>query len=170
MKIEVDDDLFDDEELLNTPVRHKKFLKEWEDKTKDFKFTMFNNPGYKGMIVMKDISFASMCAHHLLPFKGLAHIGYIPSNKVCGASKLIRAVEKFGSCPQIQERLTLDIVNFLEKQLKPKGVGVVIQAKHDCMCIRGVKNATSEMVTSELRGVFLKDLNTRQEFMNFILR
>ena len=168
MKIEIDDELFDKEELLNTPTRYKKFLKEWENKCDDFNFTTFNNVGYTGMIGIRDISFYSLCAHHLLPFKGVAHIAYIPNKRICGASKLIRALEKFSHKPQLQEKITVQVAEFLEEELSPKGVAVVLEAKHDCMCIRGVKNSTSVMFTSELRGNFLKDIATREEFMRFI--
>ena len=168
MILEIPDDLFNEEELNNTPDRFKRFIKEWREKRNDFKFTMFDNPGYKGMVVMKDIAMSSLCAHHLLPFTGMAHIGFLPGKKLCGASKLIRALEKFSSKPQTQEKLTLELIEFLDKKLEPKGVGVVIEAAHDCMRIRGVKNPSSVMITSELRGVFDKNPATRNEFMRFI--
>lgn len=168
MKLEVEDSLMNPEELENTPGRYKRFMDEWKCKTEDFKFTMFDNPGYEGMVVMKDIAFSSLCAHHMLPFVGKGHIAYIPNDKICGASKLIRALEKFSSCPQTQEQLTMQVVNFLEDRLKPKGVAVVLEAGHDCMKIRGVKNPSSVMVTSELRGNFKDDKATREEFMRFI--
>lgn len=169
MKIEIPDELFSKEELQNTSSRHNKFINEWADKTKDFKFTMFDNiPEYKGMVVMKDISFSSMCAHHLLPFTGKAFIAYIPWRKICGASKLIRALEKFASKPQTQEKLTYEVIEFLNDKLEPKGVAVVLEAGHDCMKIRGVKNPTSVMVTSEVRGAFKTDNKTREEFMRLI--
>ena len=168
MKLEIPDELFNEEELSNTPDRFKRFIEELKQKRNDFKFTMFDNPGYKGMIVMKYIAMSSLCAHHLLPFTGVAHIGYIPKDKLCGASKLIRALEKFSSKPQTQEKLTLELIEFLVDKLKPKGVGVVIEAAHDCMRIRGVKNPSSVMITSELRGVFDKNPATRDEFMRFI--
>jgi GTP cyclohydrolase I len=168
MELEIDDGLFNEEELKNTSKRYAKFLEEWKNKCKDFNFTVFDNPGFKGMVIMKNISFNSLCAHHLLPFRGVGHIAYIPGKKICGASKLIRTLEKYASKPQTQEKLAVEVIDFLQKELKPVGVAVVLIAKHDCMCIRGVKNATSEMVTSELRGQFFSDMNTRSEFMQFI--
>jgi GTP cyclohydrolase I len=109
-----------------------------------------------------------MCSHHLLPFTGTCDIGYIPNDKICGASKLIRAVEKFAHKPQLQEKLCTEITEFLMKQLKPLGVIVVIESQHECMTIRGVRNRTAKMVTSEVRGIFKEDRGTRQEFMELI--
>lgn len=168
MKIEIPDELFNDEELKNTPDRYKRFIEEWTDKCKDFKFTMFDNPSYGGMVIIKDISFSSACAHHLLPFVGKGHIGYIPDKKICGASKLIRALEKFASKPQTQEKLNRELIEYLMKQLNPKGVAVILEAEHNCMRIRGVKNPTSIMITSEVRGVFKTDDKTRDEFLRLI--
>lgn len=168
MKLKINDNLFNKEELMNTPQRYERFMNEWQCKTNDFNFTMFKNPGIKGMIIMKNISFSSMCSHHLLPFSGLAHVGYISSEKVCGASKLIRTVEKFACKPQMQEKLTAEVADYLSKKLNPLGVAVVIEASHDCMKIRGVKNPTAIMVTSELRGIFDKNPATRDEFFRLI--
>lgn len=174
MELKVDDELFNDEELKNTPDRYGRFIEEWKNKCKDFKFTVFDNPihknkrMYSGIVGMFDVSFNSLCAHHLLPFSGKAYMAYIPGKKICGASKLIRALEKYASKPQTQEKLTLEVIEFLNEKLKPKGVAVVLVAKHDCMCIRGIKNATSQMVTSEMRGVFLTNKDTREEFLRFM--
>ncbi len=168
MILEIPDELFNEEELKNTPDRFKRFIDEWKSKRNDFKFTMFDSPGYKGMIIIKDIAMSSLCAHHLLPFTGKAHIGYVVKDKICGASKLVRTLEKFSSKPQTQEKLTMEVANFLDKNLKPEGVAVVIEAAHDCMKIRGVKNPSSVMITSELRGVFDSNPATRDEFMRFI--
>ena len=160
--------MFNDEELKNTPQRYEKFMKEWNKKREEFNFTIFDNPDYTGMVVMKNITFNSMCAHHLLPFKGIGHIGYIPGKKICGASKLIRALEMFSHKPQTQEKLTVEVKDFLMEKLKPKGVMIVLEAKHDCMCIRGVKNPTSVMITSECTGSFKNHEKTREEFLQFI--
>jgi len=168
MKLEIDDSLLTEEEIENTPKRFAKFMNEWADKRKEFNFTMFDNPGYKGLVIMKNISMSSLCAHHILPFTGKAHIGYIVGDKYCGASKLIRALEMFASKPQTQENLAMEVVEFLEKKLDPKGVAVVIEAAHDCMRIRGVRNPTSTMVTSELRGAIKDDPATRDEFFRLI--
>lgn len=172
MKLGVPDELFCDEEKHNTPRRHAKFLEEWAEKRREFKFTMFDNPGYKGIVMMKNITFSSMCAHHLLPFHGVAHIGYIPNEKICGASKLIRALEMFAHKPQTQEKLTYEVIEFLQEKLNPKGTMVVLEAEHDCMKIRGVKNPSSVMVTSEVRGLFLKtddpSKHPKEEFLRLI--
>ena len=171
MKLNIKDELFNKEELINTPKRVDRFLKEWEDNRQDFNFTMFVNPGYKGMVIIKDIAFASLCAHHLLPFTGIAHIGYIPGDRICGASKLIRALEKFASKPQTQEKLTAELIYYLEEKLHPLGLIVVIEASHECMRIRGVRNPSSKMVTSEVRGVFLKEevgKHPKEEFLRLI--
>lgn len=167
MQINISDELFSEEELKNTPDRIKRFLDEWRGNDK-FKFTVFDNPGYDQMIILKDIDFASLCSHHLLPFIGKVHIGYIPAKKICGISKLARVVDKFASRPQVQENLTQQIADFIVEQLKPIGVMVVIEAQHQCMQIRGVKKANSIMVTSAIKGVFKEDKKTRMEFMELI--
>lgn len=156
---------FNEEELKNTPDRVKRFVDEWNDN--DFNFTMFDNPDYDEMIVLKDIEFSSICSHHLLPFHGHGSIGYIPDKKICGISKLARALDKFAHRPQTQEKLTQDLGDFLEEKLKPKGLMIVLEAQHDCMRIRGVKKKESNMVTSVVRGVFKKN-EVRQEFLELI--
>ena len=168
MNIKYPNKLFTDEALENTPNRHEKFLAEWGDMNKGFNFTTFSNEGYDQIILLKNIEFASLCEHHLLPFHGSAHIGYIPSDLICGVSKLARVVDKFACCPQLQERLTQQIADFLWEQLKPKGVIVVLEAAHDCMRIRGVKKQNSVMVTSALKGVFAEDEKPRVEFLSLI--
>ncbi len=170
MNINVPDELFNDEELANTKARYEKFVAEWAKLREDFKFTMFQRPeNHTGMVIMKDIAFASQCAHHLLPFTGKAHIGYIPDEKICGASKLVRALEMFASKPQTQEKLTAELIDFLDEKLVPKGVIVILEAGHDCMKIRGVKNHSSIMITSEVRRMFLDDdKNVKEEFLRLI--
>jgi len=162
MKIEISNKLFNEEEIRNTPTRIKNFFNEMKDK-KNFKFTTFKNPGYNQMIILKDINFYSFCSHHLLPFFGKAHIGYIPGKKICGISKLARLVDKFASKPQIQERMTEEIVSYLEKEMKPEGCICVVEGQHLCMIMRGVKKENSVMVTSAIRGVFDK-MKVREEF------
>ncbi len=120
------------------------------------------------MVILREIPFYSMCEHHLLPFHGQAHIGYLPNGKIVGLSKIARAVEVFARRPQVQERLTGQIAGCLEDVLGAKGVGVVIEAEHLCMTMRGVRKPGSTMVTSAMRGRFREDFNTRQEFLSLI--
>jgi GTP cyclohydrolase I len=119
-----------------------------------------------GMIVAKGIDFFSLCEHHLLPFYGKVHIAYIPRNKVVGLSKLVRLVDCFSRRLQVQERITKQIADSMDENLKPVGVAVVIEAIHMCMRMRGVRNG-SEIVTSEIRGAF-KNIETKQEFFNIL--
>jgi len=166
MRIEVDDKFFNEEELKNTPRRIKKFIEEeWKDR--GFNFTVFPNPNYDEMIILKDIEFESLCSHHLMPFFGKVHIAYIPGEKICGLSKLARVVDKFAHRPQIQEKLTQEIVEFLSEKLKPKGVMVVIEAQHTCITCRGACKKNAVMVTSAVRGVF-REQEAREEFLNLI--
>lgn len=123
------------------------------------------------MVLLRRVDFISMCEHHFLPFEGTASVAYIPLNKnsrVVGISKLARVVDAFACRLQIQERLTVQIANCVEKALHPAGVGVVIKAAHSCLRCRGVKKANTEMITSCLRGVFKNDAATRAEFFNLI--
>lgn len=166
MKLELPDSLFNEEELQNTPNRYAGFLTEWAGNN-NFNFTVFDNPGYDQMVILKDIDFSSLCSHHLLPFHGVAHVGYIPGSKICGISKLARVVDKFASRPQIQEQMTQEIADFIEEQLQPKGVMVIVSAQHDCMRIRGVKKQNSHMVTSAIKGEF-KNAEARNEFLKLI--
>lgn len=130
--------------------------------------TLFNSEGYDEMVIAKDIDFYSTCEHHLLPFTGRAFIGYIPQDKIIGLSKLPRMVEIFSRRLQNQERLTKQIADTLNGLLKPKGVGVVIQAEHLCMKARGVEKQNARITTSAFTGLFLKNTNTRTEFLNLI--
>jgi GTP cyclohydrolase IA len=120
------------------------------------------------MVVLRDIPFASVCEHHLMPFTGRAHIGYIPHGRVVGLSKLARLVEGYAHRPQVQERLTSEIADAIMEELLPDGCGVVIEAVHTCMTIRGVRKPGAEMVTSAMRGGFRRRPETRAEFMAFI--
>ncbi|MBA7660360.1 GTP cyclohydrolase 1 [subsurface metagenome] len=126
--------------------------------------------GHREMVVVRDIPFYSMCEHHLLPFYGTVHIGYIPNTngRVVGLSKLARVVEIVASRPQIQERMTTEIADAIMDGLEPSGVGVVVQAEHMCMIMRGVKKAGSNIVTSALRGAFRTKPETRTEFFSLL--
>jgi GTP cyclohydrolase I len=120
---------------------------------------------HQEMVVLRDIRFESMCEHHLLPFYGLAHIGYIPSGRIVGISKLARAVEVLSQRPQVQERLTSQIADLLMERLRPIGVGVVVVAEHHCMTMRGIRKPGSQVVTSAMRGGFRDREATRLEFL-----
>ncbi len=132
--------------------------------------TVFDGEDYDEMILVKDIELYSTCEHHMLPFFGKAHIAYIPSDKIIGLSKMPRLVEIFARRLQNQERLTTQIAEALQKMLNPKGVAVVIEAKHFCMMARGVEKQHSSVTTSNLRGLFKKDASTRAEFLRLIGR
>jgi GTP cyclohydrolase I len=123
---------------------------------------------YDEMVLVRDIAFNSMCEHHMLPFIGKAHIGYIPNGKVVGLSKLARVVEEVSHRPQVQERMTEQIANLLVEELDVKGVAVVIEAAHTCMSIRGVRKPDSVCVTSSMKGVFRSNLSSRSEVMTLI--
>lgn len=126
--------------------------------------------GHREMVILKDIPFYSMCEHHLLPFSGVVHIGYVPGEdgRVVGISKLARVVETVARRPQIQERMATEIADAIVEGLKPDGVGVVIAAEHMCMTMRGIKKPGSRVITSALRGGFAKRAATRAEFMALI--
>jgi GTP cyclohydrolase I len=128
----------------------------------------FFSEKYDEMVLVRDISFNSICEHHLLPFSGLAHIGYIPNGKVVGLSKLARVVEVVSHRPQVQERMTEEIADLLIEELDVKGVAVVIEAEHSCMTIRGVRKPGSICVTSAMKGIFRANLSSRSEVMNLI--
>jgi len=124
--------------------------------------------GHEEMVIVRDIPFFSMCEHHLLPFHGVAHVGYIAKGRVVGISKLARAVDVFAKRPQVQERLTSQIADAIMEVVKPRGVAVVMEAEHLCMTMRGVKKPGSKVVTSANRGIFRSNLATRNEFMSII--
>jgi GTP cyclohydrolase I len=123
---------------------------------------------YDEVVLVRDISFNSMCEHHMLPFIGKAHIGYLPNGRVVGLSKLARVVEGVARRPQVQERMTEEIANLLEEELAAKGVAVVIEAVHTCMAIRGIRKPESVCVTSAMKGIFRKSLSSRAEIMTLI--
>jgi GTP cyclohydrolase I len=123
---------------------------------------------YDEVVLVRDISFNSVCEHHLLPFLGKTHIGYIPDGKVVGLSKLARVVESVSRRPQVQERMTEEIANLLVSELGAKGVAVVVEASHTCMTIRGVRKPGSVCVTSAMKGLFRSNLSSRSEIMQLI--
>jgi GTP cyclohydrolase IA len=130
-----------------------------------FELTTFaNDEGYDELVLARDIPFQSLCQHHLLPFRGVAHIGYVPAERILGLSKLARVVELFARDLQLQERLTTQVAGWLEQHLEPKGVGVVFEADHLCMSLRGVRATGSHTVTSAVHGLLRDDPRSRQEF------
>jgi len=161
----------DREGLLETPARVARMYAEMfsglhQDPREHTK--KFFSEKYDEVVLVRDISFCSMCEHHLLPFTGKTHIGYIPKGKVIGLSKLARVVETLARRPQVQERMTEDIANLLLEELDAKGVAVVVEATHSCMTIRGVRKPGSLCVTSAMKGIFRKNLSTRAEVMQLI--
>jgi GTP cyclohydrolase I len=131
-----------------------------------FDLTTFpNDEGYDELVLARSIPVRSVCEHHLLPFVGTAHVGYLPADRILGLSKLARVVEHFACRPQVQERLTKQIADWLRAQLAPKGVGVVIEAEHSCMTLRGVQATGSTTVTSSLQGLLRDDPRSRAEFL-----
>jgi GTP cyclohydrolase IA len=132
-----------------------------------FSLTSFpNDEGYDELVVVRDIPFQSLCMHHLLPFHGVAHVAYLPAGRILGLSKLARVVEYFARDLQLQERLTTQVADCLQEHLEPKGVGVVLEAEHLCMSLRGVQKAGARTVTSALHGLVRDDPRTREEFLN----
>ena len=163
------------EGLIDTPKRVALAYEDWfggykEDPVRFLKRTFEEVEGYDEMIVLRDISFESHCEHHMSPIIGKAHIGYLPDTKVVGISKLARVVEAFARRFQVQEKMTAQIANCIEDVLKPKGVGVVIEAVHQCMTTRGIHKSDVSMVTSQMVGSFRKDARTRAEFLRMIDR
>ena len=127
--------------------------------------TFANDAGYDELVVARAIPFHSLCEHHLLPFVGVAHVGYLPGDRIVGLSKLARVVELFARAPQVQERLTTQVANWLDRELAPRGVGVVLEAEHMCMSLRGVQKPGTTTVTSKLLGRVRDDSRTRGEFL-----
>jgi GTP cyclohydrolase I len=130
--------------------------------------TFPNDAGYDELVVVREIPFHSLCMHHLLPFHGVAHVAYLPGERIIGLSKLARVVELYARELQLQERLTMQIARCLDEHLRPKGVGVVIEAEHLCMSLRGVQKAGTRTTTSALLGVLRDDARTRQEFLALV--
>lgn len=161
------------EGLLDTPSRVARAYQDWfsgygEDPVAYLSRTFEEVEGYDEMIVLRDIGFESHCEHHMAPIIGRAHIGYLPSNKVVGISKLARVVETFARRFQVQEKMTAQIAHCIQDVLKPKGVAVVVNATHQCMTTRGIHKPGVSMVTSQMLGAFRKDARTRTEFLKMI--
>jgi GTP cyclohydrolase I len=128
--------------------------------------TFANDEGYDELVIARGIPFHSLCEHHMLPFHGVAHVAYLPGERILGLSKLARVVELFARGLQVQERLTVQVADWLDERLAPKGVGVVLEAEHLCMTLRGVQKPGALTVTSALRGLVRDDARTRQEFLS----
>lgn len=161
------------EGLLDTPKRVAKAYEDWfsgyqQDPVQYLKRTFEEVEGYDEMIVLRDIAFESHCEHHMAPIIGKAHVGYLPNNKVVGISKLARVVDAFARRFQVQEKMTAQIANCIQDVLQPKGVGIVIEATHQCMTTRGIHKDGVSMVTSQMVGTFRKDARTRAEFLRMI--
>ena len=161
------------EGLLDTPKRVAAAYREWfsgyaQDPAQYLKRTFEEVAGYDEMIVLRDIEFESYCEHHMAPIIGRVHIGYLPTDKVVGISKLARVVDGYAKRLQVQEKLTAEIARCINDVLKPRGVGVVVDAVHECMTTRGVHKRGVSMITSKMLGSFREDARTRQEFLSFI--
>ena len=150
--------------LADTPRRVATSFKEMLT-PREFDLTTFpNDEHYDELVLAKSIPVQSLCEHHLLPFTGVAHVGYLPGERILGLSKLARVVELFARDLQVQERLTVQVANWLQEHLDPKGVGVVIEAEHMCMSLRGVRAQGSRTITSSVQGLLREDARSRQEF------
>jgi GTP cyclohydrolase I len=152
------------EQLLDTPRRVAASFAELLTPPAFTLTTFPNDEGYDELVLARAIPFSSLCQHHLLPFVGVAHVGYLPADRILGLSKLARVVELFAHRLQLQERLTTQVADWLQDQLAPKGVGVVLEAEHLCMTLRGVQAAGARTVTSTLHGLLRSDPRSRQEF------
>ena len=153
------------ESLAETPARIARLYAELLSPLPFSATTFPNDAGYDELVVARAIPFHSLCEHHLLPFIGVAHVGYLPGERIIGLSKLARVVDYFARSLQVQERLTSQIADWLQDELDPKGVGVVIEAEHLCMSLRGVAKPGARTVTSALHGLVRDDGRTRQEFL-----
>jgi GTP cyclohydrolase I len=154
------------EHLADTPARVAKSYAELLS-PREFTLTTFpNDEGYDEMVVARSIPVQSLCEHHLLPFHGVAHVGYLPGERILGLSKLARVVELFARDLQVQERLTKQVADWLQAHLAPKGVGVVVEAEHLCMAMRGVRAPGTVTVTSAVHGLLREDRGSRQEFFS----
>ncbi|HSN72321.1 MAG TPA: GTP cyclohydrolase I FolE [Steroidobacteraceae bacterium] len=163
----------DREGLLDTPKRVATAYRDWFagytiDPAEYLRRTFEEVAGYDEMVVLRDIEFESHCEHHMAPIIGKAHVGYLPTNKVVGISKLARVVDGYARRFQVQEKLTAEIAACIDDVLKPRGVGVVIEAAHECMTTRGVHKRGVSMITSKMVGLFRSDARTRSEFLRFI--
>lgn len=163
----------DREGLLDTPARVARSYRElfagYEVEPRAWLERTFEEVGgYDQLVVLKDIRFVSFCEHHMLPVVGVAHVGYLPTDRVVGISKLARVVRGFARRLQIQEKMTSEIATAIEDVLRPQGVGVVIEAEHSCMTLRGVDVPGASLTTSALRGVVRDDARTREEFLRLV--
>jgi len=161
------------EGLLETPKRVAEAYGDWFsgyaiDPRDYLQRTFEEMAGYDEMVVLRDIEFESHCEHHMAPIIGKAHVGYLPTSKVVGISKLARVVDVFARRFQVQEKMTAEIARCIEDVLQPRGVGVVIEATHECMTTRGVHKRGVSMITSKMLGAFRDDARTRAEFLTFI--
>lgn len=161
------------EGLADTPARVAKAFEEWfsgygQDPEEYLKRTFEEIEGYDDMVILRDIRFESHCEHHLAPIIGRVHVGYLPTRRVVGISKLARVVEAYARRLQVQEKMNAQIANTIQKVLRPKGVAVVIEAAHQCMTTRGVHKTGVTMVTSTMLGAFRDNSDTRREFLNII--
>ena len=160
------------EGLQRTPIRVEKALRTltrgYEESVEQILNGAVFRENYREMVVVRDIDFFSLCEHHLLPFYGKCHVAYIPNGKIIGLSKIPRIVEMYARRLQVQERLTQQVADCIDKALEPSGVAVVADAYHLCMAMRGIEKQNAHAVTSAMSGIFLKDYRTRDEFMGLI--
>ena len=161
------------EGLRDTPRRVVAAYRDWYrgydvDPREYLQRTFEETAGYDEMVVLRDIEFESHCEHHMAPIIGRAHVGYLPTNKVVGISKLARVVDAYARRFQVQEKMTAEIAGCINTVLKPRGVGVVVEAVHECMTTRGVHKRGVSMITSNMLGTFRSDARTRSEFLTFI--
>jgi GTP cyclohydrolase IA len=178
LKMAFDDIDLDDPNLKDSPSRMARALIEISSglgiEDEEIFSTSFPAENYNQVVILKDISFTSMCSHHFIPFTGVAHVGYLPDitpghdGKVVGLSKLARIVDVHAQRPQLQERLSFNIMNAINTQLKPAGVMVVVQGNHGCLNCRGAKKENASMITSALEGQFKEDKKLREEFLSLI--
>lgn len=162
----------DREGLLETPARVARMYAEMfsglhSDPAKHLEKVFTEK--YDEVVLVKDINFCSMCEHHLLPFTGKAHVGYLPAGKVVGLSKLARVVEEVARRPQVQERMTEEVADLVESQLGARGVAIVLEATHSCMTMRGINKPGSTCMTSSMRGIFRENISSRAEIMGLIV-
>ena len=161
------------EGLRDTPRRVVSAFRDWYsgygvDPREYLRRTFEETAGYDEMVVLRDIEFESHCEHHMAPIIGRAHVGYLPTSKVVGISKLARVVDAYARRFQVQEKMTAEIAECIDTVLKPRGVGVVVEAVHECMTTRGVHTRGESMLTSKMLGTFRSDARTRSEFLTFI--
>ncbi|GAA2284671.1 GTP cyclohydrolase I FolE [Nonomuraea roseoviolacea subsp. roseoviolacea] len=158
----------DNESLRGTPGRMARAYAELFS-PRPFELTTFpNDEEYDELVLVRDIPLRSVCEHHLLPFTGVAHVGYLPGPRIVGLSKLARIVEHFSCRPQVQERLTKQVAEWLQTNLRPRGVGVVVRADHTCMTLRGAQSPGAQTITSTLLGVLRDDARSRAEFLSLV--